>query len=164
MKKKLILLLLTAILLLFGCGSSTSSAQKISDTLLNHFPSDEQLLLKEANPDLVTMEYLVEHSSDYSTNLSSDRNDFFVVVHGTVTSIETEEYDEDILDKMDPDIASSLRGKTNVDIFLDDCLTALSDPINAYNVEKDKEYYFFVYVKENSSNYSYTPFSCYTFD
>lgn len=160
--KKVIIILLCCILL-SGCGSS-SSAEKIDEKLMNHFSSDDQAILNEANPDLVTMEYLVNHSSDYASNLSSDRNDFFVVVHGTVTSIETEEYDDSILDKMDPDMADLLRGKTGAEIFLDDCSTSLSDPDSEYDVKVGNEYYFFVSVKEGTSGYRYTPFACYDFN
>ena len=162
--KKLLLALLCCTLLSTSCSSSTSSAKKIDDTLLNHFSSDNQALLKEANPDLVTMDYLVDHAVDYSTSLSSDRNDFFVVVHGTVTNIETEKYDDSILDNMDPEMADLLRGKTKVAIYLDNCSTSLDDSDNEYNVELNKEYYFFVYVTDGSDGYRYTPFSCFNFD
>lgn len=161
MKKTIIILI--CCILLTGCSTS-SSAKKIDAKLMNHFPTDEQSILNEANPDLVTMEYLVDHSSDYATTLTSNRNDFFVVVHGTVTNIETEKYDDSILDKMDPTIADLLRGKVKTEIYLDDCSTPLSDPDSEYDVEIGKEYYFFVYVKEDISGYSYTPFSCYNFD
>ena len=159
---KIILMVITLILIGAGCGSS--SVQKIDDKLLNHFSTDQQAILKEANPDLVTMEYLVAHASDYATTLTSDRNDFFVVVHGTVTNLKKEEYDDAILDGMDPEMANLLRGKTGVDIYLDNCSTALTDADNEYNVEINKEYYFFVLVKDGASGYRYTPFACFNFD
>lgn len=161
MKKKILALLFCV--LLTGC-SSNDAAQKIDEKLMNHFPSNEQALLEEVNPDLITMEYLINHSSDYATDLSSDRNDFFVVVHGTVANIETEEYDDEILDRMDPEIADLLRGKTKTEIFFNDCSTPLTDSDSDFDVEIGNEYYFFVYVQEDSSGYRYTPFACYDFN
>ena len=147
------------------CGCSSGSPEKIDDDLLNHFSSKERSILKEANPDLVTMHYLVDHSSDYATDIDSERNDFFVVVKGTVTKLETEEYDDDILDKMDPEMADLLRGKTSTDIYLDKCDIPLNDSDSEYSIKVGKEYYFYVTVSEKSNgDYRYTLFNCFDFN
>lgn len=148
------------------CGCSSGSPQKIDDKLLNHFSSKDRTILEEVNPDLVSMQYLVKHASDYATDITSDRNDYFVVVKGTVTKLETEEYDDDdILDKMDPEMADLLRGKVKTDIYLDECDIPLSDTDSEYNIEVGNEYYFYVMVSENfNGDYRYTLFNCFDFN
>lgn len=147
------------------CGCSSGSPQKIDDKLLNHFSSKERTILEEVNPDLVSMQYLVKHASDYATDITSDQNDYFVVVKGTVSALETEEYDDELLDKMDPDMADLLRGKAKTDIYLDECDTPLCDTYSEYDLEVGNEYYFYVYVSESlNNNYRYTLFKCFDFN
>ncbi len=163
MKKQIILILLCS-LLFVGCKSDVESASKVDDTLMNHFTKSEQALIKEINPDVVTMQYLVDHSEDYAVSLDSDRNDFFVIVRGTVTKLENVTYDDEILNKMDPDIASLLRDKTSVDFYLDDCPISMSDTDSNFGLELDNEYYFYTHVTEGATGYRYTPFKCFKFN
>lgn len=148
-------------ILLVGCSSS-EKPQKIDATLMNHFPSTERTVLNEINPDVVTMQYLIDHSSDYATKLGSDRNDFFVIVHDIVEKIETEEYDDDILDRMDPEMADLLRGKTETNIFFPNCSIPLSFSEEDFKV--GNEYYFYVTVIDGSTGYRYIPFKYFDFN
>lgn len=163
MRKGIALILCS--LLLVGCSSNSETALKVDDTLLNRFSRSEQRLIKEVNPDVVTMQYLVDHAEDYATSLESDRNDFFVIVHGTVTKLETIEYnDDDILDQMDSNVADLLRGTTNTDFYLDNCSVAMMDSDSEYNLKTGNEYYFYVYVSDGATGYRYIPFKCFDFN
>lgn len=162
MRKQFALILCS--LLLVGCSTNTETTAKVDDTLLNHFSKSEQRVIEEVNPDVITMQYLVNHAEDYATSLDTDRNDFFVIVHGTVTKLETVEYDDAILEQMDADTADLLRGKTSVNFYLDNCSTAMIDSDSKYNLKTDKEYYFYVKVSESATGYRYIPFKCFNFN
>lgn len=158
--KKIVVMLLLCVSLC-GCGSSAS---KVDDALMNHFSSDYRELLKEANPDVVSMEYLVKHASDYACDITSERNDFFVVLCGCVSNVEAVEYDEDILSGMDEDVAALLRESNSLDVYLDDSAESISVDAELYDIEVGREYYFFVHVRESVSGYSFSAFDVFDFN
>lgn len=158
---KRFLVVLSTITFLSGCGSS---AAKVDDSLMNHFSSDYRILLTEANPDVVSMEYLVEHASDYACDYDSDRNDFFVVLHGSVTDMNIVEYDEEILSRMSEDIADTLRNSVRAELYLDDCDVCLDIDLGLHDVEIGSTYYFFVSVREMDSGYSFSAYEVFDFE
>lgn len=161
MKRLSIIIILS--LLLTGCSST--NVRKIDDKLLNHFSSSDQALLQEVNPDVVTMEYLVKHSKDYACELDTDRNDFFVLMHGTITDISIRSYDEEEVRALLPaDMADTLLASTVADVYIDGCADSIRVDIDEFPVETGAEYYFFVHVSESFEGYSYNAFQVFDFN
>ena len=156
-----LLIILSISAFLSGCGSS---AAKVDDSLMNHFSSDYRAMLAEVNPDVVSMEYLVEHASDYACDNDSDRNDFFVILRGCVSDLKIIEYDEEILSKMDEDMADTLRNSTRAELYFDGCEECVDIDLNLHDVEVGGTYYFFVSVRERSSGYSFSAFEVFDFE
>lgn len=157
--KYLIITILSCVLLA-GCGTNNKS-NKIDEELLNKFPSDTQEVLKDVNPDLIDINYLVDNSEKYKTELASDRNNFFVVVKGTVTDINKTDYSSEDLSIMEnKDAAELLKNTISYDIYLDKVKVPLSENIQTGEVEPDikqgKEYYFFIYVTKIVDDYNYS--------
>lgn len=169
MKKLLrVVLLLVCMSMIGGCGGK---AKKILDNeeVLNKFPTMQKEVLKDANPDLVDMNYLVKHAKDYVVELPTDRNDYFVVVRGVVERVETSSYDEETIDSLDMDEygKSLLRNTTYRDIYFEGCDTPLPDNYNKNDevkeYEEGKEYYFYVIVTELLDEYNYKIFESFLF-
>lgn len=157
--KKVIINIILFCLLLIGCRSKEKS-YKIDENLLNKFPSSIQGVIKEVNPDIVTMKYLINNSDKYKTELGSDRNDFFVIVKGTVTDIKKTNYsNEDLSILKNEDMASLLKNTISYSYSIDKNNTPLEDSITIGeqepNIDTDKEYYFFVTVNKYGNEYSY---------
>jgi hypothetical protein len=162
--KYLILTILSCVLLV-SCGT-TNKSNKIDEELLNKFPSDTQELLKDVNPDLIDIKYLIDNSEKYKTELDSDRNDFFVVVKGDVTEIDKTDYSgEDLSIMENKEAAELLKNTISYDIHLDNNSIPLSDNIllgePEPKIETGKEYYFFIHVSKIVDDYNYSIIDCF---
>ena len=158
--KKIIYLIIVMSLFLVSCNKS-EKAVKIDDELLNKFPRDAQAILKNANPDLVTIDYLVENADNYAVEFDTDRNDFFVVLKGTVTEITTTDYSKEDLSILENDDAIEIMKNTlYFDYRIDDSETTIGKSISIGEdepkIKLEKEYYFFIIVTEIVDKYNFS--------
>lgn len=169
MKRLIIVLMLIASLTGCGKGNETETATKIDDKLMNHFSMSDQLFFKDTNPDVVSMSYLIKNARDYVTEIGTGRNDFFVLVKGTVTGIEVTDYSKEDLSFMEnQDVAAFLKDVISYDIYIDNAEEPLSDNIKTGDkepsIEENKEYYFMVSVSELTGDYSFSVLEIYNFN
>lgn len=168
--KKIFALSLIIAFALTGCLQATQPTSfRIDDELMNMFPTDTQYFLKDVNPDVVSMEYLIENYEKYKTEIGSDRNDFFVIVKGTITDIKITNYSKEDLTIMEnKEMAKLLENVISYDFYLDNCDLPLGENILSGDpeptLEIDKEYYFFVTVSELADEPSFSVIEIFNFN
>ncbi len=154
--KKIIVAL--CVILLTAC-SKTDTVSKINDDLMKSFPVDVQLYLKDLDPDIVSMEYLLNNPEDYVSKLGENK---FVLVKGNVTDITVIDYSKEDLSIMEnQEMADLLKDVVVYDYYIDDTKTPLSDNLGNTDVRIDKEYYFLVSVRDQIGEYTYSVIDIY---
>ena len=159
MKKIVITLLLISSNLLVGCNKIADVA-KLDDKQMNMFPSSVKVILEDANPDIVSMDYLEEHAKDYAIEFETDRNDYFVILKGTVTDVNIIDYSKEDLSILDnEDKETLLKDIISYEYYIDESKSYINTSINIGEKEPDiddgKEYYFFIIVNEIGNDYVY---------